>query len=556
MGKLKYGILLICLMLTGSACQSAAPEPLLSITVDQVQEQHPSTPFPTGTDMASATSTSNFQTNVTRTATPTDLVEPTALPGPASATATVTAQPGAAGLGDPYDPLLGNGGYDAQHYTLDLTVDVDANTISGTVTMQALATQDLSTFNLDFIGFDISHVTLDGNPADYRRAVDHSRELTVLLPEPVRSGELFTATVSYSGEPTPFDTESTSFSIGWIHYEGGIFVASEPDGAASWYPVNDHPSDKATYTFLITVPEPYVVAANGRLQAVVDRGETNTYHWEAHDPVASYLVTVNIAEYVLQTGEGPNGLPIRNYFPPNLAQDAAHDFERTAEMIRFFNGLFGPFPFEAYGVAVIGEVPFALETQTLSVFSSATVTGKREAETIVAHELAHQWFGDSVSPALWEDIWLNEGFATYAQELWIEHTEGSQAFEEDIRSLYNIVSGGLWDDLSPTERRARMAEEFPPPGAPSPAKLFNRSVYFRGALTLHALRLRVGDPVFFGILSMYHDRYRYGVATTADFVAIAQEVSGQELDALFQGWLYDEQVPDIPEMGLTAPPLD
>ncbi len=492
-----------------------------------------------------------------------------------------TPRPGADGLGDPYNPRLGNGGYDAQHYTLDLWVDVASNTISGTVTMDAVATQDLSAFNLDFVGLDVGQVLVNGVPAKYEREPapqqtvtmtirprqpessfqppptlsEKGRELTVFPSEPLRSGEVFSAAVSYSGSPQPFRSKAVPFPMGWTHYEDSIFVASEPDAAASWYPVNDHPLDKATYTFEITVPEPYVVAANGLLQEVIDNGETNTYVWEASDPLASYLVTVNVADYVIQSEEGPDGLPIRNFFPPELAKHAAYDFGRTAEMIELFSELFGPYPFEAYGVALIGDVPFALETQTLSVFGSGVVSGQRLAEEVVAHELAHQWFGDSVSPARWGDIWLNEGFAGYAQLLWLEHAEGRGAFEERIRDLYDTVSGRIWQDMPRESVREKLSELFPPPGAPPADDLFNAGVYDRGALTLHALRSRAGDEVFFDILRTYHDRYRYGTATTADFIAVAEKVSGQDLGAFFEGWLYEQAVPDIPEMGLTAPDL-
>jgi aminopeptidase N len=236
-----------------------------------------------------------------------------------------------------------------------------------------------------------------------------------------------------------------------------------------------------------------------------------------------------------------------------LAEDAAYDFGQTAEMIEFFSESFGPYPFEAYGVAVIADVPFALETQTLSIFSALAVSGQRDAERVVAHELAHQWFGDSVSPARWGDIWLNEGFATYGDMLWLEHTQGSEALDARVRAHYDAVSGSAWKDRPPEEVRERLAERYPPPGTPPVDDLFNRSVYERGALTLHALRLRVGDEVFFDILRTYHHRFRYATATTADFIAVAAELSAQELDEFFHEWLYEQGVPDIPEMGLTAP---
>ena len=437
------------------------------------------------------------------------------------------ARPGAPGLGDPYYAGLGNGGYDALHYTLDLNVDVVTNVISGTAMIEARATQTLPAFNLDFADLAISRVLINDEAAAYSR---QARELTLVPVEPLPEGETFTVTIAYRGAPEPIRSAAIFFQLGWNHTAEGIYVASEPDGAASWYPVNDHPLDKATYTFRVTVPEPYVVAANGLLQETVDNGETTTYLWVASDPTASYLVTVNIAEYVIQTETGPNGLPIRNFFPPELAAKAAIDFGPTSDMIAFYSELFGPYPFEAYGVAIV-DFPAALETQTLSIFGSHHVSGAGRSEAVVAHELAHQWFGDSVSPAGWQDIWLNEGFATYAEWLWLEHTHGSEVFANTIRRQYASFRQG----------------EAPPPGLPPADDLFNGSVYFRGGLTLHALRLRAGDEAFFDIMRTYHGRYRHSNASTADFVAVAEEISDQDLAEFFDGWLYQPDIPDLPE---------
>ena len=434
--------------------------------------------------------------------------------------------PGSDSLGDPYYPHLGNGGYDALHYTVDLVVDVESNTVDGIATINIQATQNLSAFNLDFSGFEISEVLVGDEVVDYER---QGSELTITPIVPLLEGDLFTVKVAYSGKPNPVRSEAIPVRMGWIHSDAGIYVASEPDGAASWYPVNDHPLDKATYTLRITVPEPYVVAANGLLIDEVEKGDTTTYVWEASDPMASYLTTVNIAEYVMQTDEGPNGLPIRNFFPPELAEDAAFDFGRTPEMIEFFSEIFGPYPFEAYGVAIV-DFPAALETQTLSIFGYRHVSGSRDSEAVVAHELAHQWFGDSVSVATWQDIWLNEGFATYAEWLWLEHLEGSDVLDSYVGRVYGFVSD----------------REMLPPGNPPPGNLFNGSVYVRGALTLHALRLTVGDETFFEILRTYHKRYRYGNASTSDFIAIAEELSEQELDELFESWLYEQALPELP----------
>jgi aminopeptidase N len=347
----------------------------------------------------------------------------------------------------------------------------------------------------------------------------------------LRTGALFTVAVSYEGTPEPILSPAVSIPLGWQQATGGTYVVSEPAGAEAWYPVNDHPCDKATYTFRVTVPKPYMAAANGQLQATQDNGSTTTYTWEARDPIASYLVTVDIGDFVQQTAQGPDGLPIRNIFPRTLAGQAERTFAPQSDMIAFFNSRFGPYPFEAYGVVVIdADLGYALETQTLALFGRDLATRGSGSESEVAHELAHQWFGDSVSVKSWQDIWLSEGFAGYAQALWIEHTQGSAAYDTDIQSMYRTVRGG----------------GFPPPGSPPATDLFNSGVYLRGALTLHALRKTVSDEVFFRSLQTYTSRYRYGNASTGDFRAVAEEVSGQNLEALFQAWLYDPAVPPLP----------
>ncbi len=459
----------------------------------------------------------------------------------ALAATAAAAEPGSDGIGDLFFPQLGNSGYDAQHYHLQLVWDEPSNTLAGTVTMQAEARVDLSAFNLDFHGFEISQIQVNGQPAAFRR---DGRELTIEPAAPLRAGERFSAAVTYRGAP---DNRGPAcydvFACGWMRYDGGVYVASEPDGAALWYPVNDHPLDKAAYTFEITVPAPLVVAANGLLTAIRASGDTITYIWETAHPIASYLVTVNVGDFVTQTQDGPGGLPIRNYFPADIAETAAITFGKTADMIAFFADRFGPYPFEAYGVVVADtRLGFALETQTLSLFGRDAALGLSHSENVVAHELAHQWFGNSVSPAQWRDIWLNEGFATYAAALWLEHTRGRRALDEYMAGIYLPLANPIL-----------VAGQFSPPGSPPPDSLFNGGVYLRGAWTLHALRLKIGDEAFFDTLRAYYDRHRYGNATTGDFIAVAEATSGFDLADFFDGWLYAEQVPAVPEMGLKPP---
>lgn len=446
----------------------------------------------------------------------------------------VSYSPGAEGIGDPYYPQLGNGGYDALHYTLELSIDPKNNTLSGDCTIEAQATQPLSAFNLDFSGLTIEKVTINGKAAKYRR---EEGELIITPARPIDNGDVFTVNTTYNGTPKRTLSLGMLWPSGWFHNDDNeVFVSSEISSSDNWYPVNDHPLDKASYSFRITVPKPYVVAANGLLQEEVDNGDTVTYVWEAAEPMASYTAAVSIDEYVIETEQGPDGILIRNYLPVNFPETSKVNIHQTADMLAFFGERFGPYPFDAYGIVIVDfprDTPFftlAMETQTLSQH------GEEEdalSEYIIAHELAHQWFGDSVSLKNWQDIWLKEGAATYAEWLWLEHKEGRDALDAKVRRVYPMEA------FSPN-----------PPGNPLSTNLYTSTIFDRGAMTFHALRLRVGDEVFFQILRTYTERYRYGNASTAEFIAVAEEVSEQDLTEFFDAWLYARKIPAIPEMGL------
>ncbi|HUF38092.1 MAG TPA: M1 family metallopeptidase [Anaerolineales bacterium] len=552
---------------------------------------------------------------------------PTATPIPTQTPLPLTPADGAAGIGDPYFPEMGNGGYDVTKYTLELVVDPAGRQVEAIVTIEAVSLHDLSAFNLDFAGPDIVSLLVNGKAADHSR---EGGELKITPAEPIPSGAHFVTEVEYAGDPAA----STEGSVvaresSWIWYGDGSFVAGEPAGASGWYPVNEHPLDKALYEIIVVVPEPYMVAANGVLIQTTSIDGTSTFHWISDDPIAPYLVTVNIAEFDLIMEVTPEGVTIRNYFAEGVSGNTRAQFDVQAEMLAFFIDRFGPYPYDAYGVVVHDlNLGFALETQTLSVFGSSFVN-----ETVISHELAHQWFGNSVSLSGWDDIWLNEGFATYASLLWAEHVYGAFTLEREIERMYAaiapgmpvytvsrleliealsglplegvvidrtlagealtvLLSGALTDEqiepllaehpetfdravilelieAAPFTDVAVSAEKidaflalldlsefssgtgpYPPPGDPGPDNLFSGSVYQRGALTLHALRLAVGDEDFNRILQIYVERFAHANTTTADFIAIAEEVSGMDLDAFFDAWLYESDLPDIPEMGL------
>ena len=474
----------------------------------------------------------------------------------------MTGQPGAAGIGDSYYADLGNGGYDARHYTLDLTTGKPGGPITATVTLAAEATQDLSAFNLDFRGFEISAVSVNGEAASYQR---DGGELTIALPQPLAAGTPFTGTIAYSGIPEPVASRTDlPFKLGWLTGKDASFVISEPDAASSWYPVNDHPRDKATYTFRVTVPKPYMAVANGILKGTTEQADSTTYLWEASDPMASYLVTIAIGEFEVRETPGPNGLTLRTYYPEAAAERVAAAFDTHADALGYFGEIFGPYPFESYGIIIVdADFGGALETQTLPIYGLDYLWQSADIESTAVEELAHQWFGDSVSPANWQDVWLNEGFGVYATWLWDEHTGGSKTLDAKVREEYAALTlQGLLPGLKqmgaditgvPDDKIEQLfaLSALPPPAVPPEDDLFNRGVYHRGALALHALRLRVGDEAFFKILREYYDQHKYATASTEDFIATAEKISGISLAEFFDPWLYDEKaVPDIPEMKL------
>lgn len=453
--------------------------------------------------------------------------KPTADPVPTStenAGELLVGSPGSSGVGDPFYPLLGNGGFDVQHYTIDLDVDVDSGAINGSMLMDARALQDLSMFNLDMQGLEIYTTVVDGKPAEWTRS---GSELTIQPVESIGNGNSFTTKVEYGGLPELIEDPGVPFlPLGWQPQTDGFFAVSEPSGSMNWYPVNNHPTDKASYTFRITTPDPYMAVANGILIETIEGDGETTYVWQANDPTASYLVTAHIGRYEVESELGPDGVPIRNYFFEGTPEDVKSDFDATAEMMAFMNDLIAPYPFEVYGVVLLDHpTSWALETQTLSTFSPGFTS-----EGVVFHELMHQWFGNSVSPATWQDIWMNEGFATYFTQLWGEHNNGVKWLDTTMNQMYD----------------AMVARETPAPIPETVEQMFSSASYSRGAWTLHALRRTVGDELFFDILRQYYERYQYGTASTQDFIEVAAEIGGTEAVEVLTAWLYEPAVPPRP----------
>lgn len=432
---------------------------------------------------------------------------------------------GSAGVGDPYFPGLGNGGYDVESYDIDLDWQAATGSIEATTTIDLTATEDLSSLNLDLHGLDVGQVIVDGEASRFSR---DGRELTIELPAPLGTGTATRIVVDYAGRPVPIRLGTDVFRVGW-HTDGpDAYVVSEPAGAATWFPSNDHPTDKATFRFEVTVDEGTEVIANGLLRSSETVDGRTTWVYESSDLMATYLASVVIGDLAFDESVTPSGVVVRNAAPVRLAEEAERDFAATGEMLTVFEDWFGPYPFEVYGHVVVDEdLGFALENQTLSLFGSDLVTGAGAIDRFVAHELAHQWVGNAVSPASWRDIWLNEGFATYAEWIW-EQESGGATIAESARATHPRADFGV------------------PPGEPGPAELFHPTVYLRGGLVLHALSVEIGEDAFRSLLREWFARHDDTAASTDDLLALAEEVSGQELDGLFDAWVYGEELPGLP----------
>jgi aminopeptidase N len=431
---------------------------------------------------------------------------------------------GAPGVGDPFFPNAGNGGIDVQDYSLVLAYDPATRNLSGTATLRIRATQSLSRFDLDLRGFDLGVVTVDRAPATVAR---DGQELIITPQRVVQKGSVFTVVVPYSGVPvTVIDPDESS--EGWVYTPDGAVVVNEPQGSPGWYPANDTPQDKATFTIEMTVPAGLTAVGNGSLVSQRTRAGKTTFVWRERFPMATYLTTITVGKFNVRTGRTPSGIPIYIAVDPTLGTRADAVLNQLPAMMTFLEKTYGRYPFETVG-AIVDNAPdlgYALESQTKPVYDSPP------DELTLLHELAHQWYGDAVTLKTWPDIWLAEGFAAWSELYWTERTGGptaAQAFRELAATPASNTA--FWN---------------PPPGNPgTAAQLFDGTIYNRGAMTLQALREKIGDRAFFTVLRTWYSDNKYGSVTTPQFIALAERVSRQDLREFFDQWLFRPGKPSI-----------
>ncbi|MBW0011514.1 MAG: M1 family metallopeptidase, partial [Pseudonocardiales bacterium] len=440
----------------------------------------------------------------------------------------------AASIGDPYFPQAGDGGYDVTGYDIQVRYDPPTDRLEGHTTITAQATESLSRFDLD-LRLPASAVTVDDQPAAIHQ---DAGKLEITPAAPVQAGTPMTVRVDYAGVPSGVP-EEPGMPSPWVRTPEGAVAVGEPEIAAWWYPCNDHPSDKATFMITATVPASLQVISNGALLGGPEPAGPGLarWRWQESEPMATYLAFIAIGNYDIVRRDTRFGLYLAAYdrgLDPQVAQAARASVEQTPQVLEFLSGIFGPYPFRQLG-GVVPDAPslgFSLEDQTRPVYSPTFFASGQDV-TVVVHELAHQWFGDSVSVRHWSDIWLNEGFATYAQWLYSERTGGPSAAQTAAQDY----------DRHPADDAFWRI----PPGAPGgAAEVLNNAVYLRGAMALQALRTAVGDQNFFASLRAWATERAGGNGSVQDFLALVKHVSGKDIDDVAQTWLFTPARPPTP----------
>jgi len=416
------------------------------------------------------------------------------------------------------------GQYDVTYYDIGLDIDPDLQVISGSVKMVAEVVQGpIAHIEVDFLdNMSVNLVTIEETQATF----DHQNDLLDIdLGRSYSTGESVEAVIAYNGNPEA----SGLGAFGFDDYAGKpmIWSLSEPFGARNWWPCKDQPSDKAdSVDIRVTVPKGLIVASNGALRSVTNHEETDTYWWHEGYPIATYLVSVAIHEYYTYSDyykySPTDSMEIKFFVFPDHVNDLRENYAKTKNMIAVYSDLFGPYPFirEKYGHAefVWGG---GMEHQTCTSLGGWS-------ESLIAHELAHMWWGDMITCHDFHHIWLNEGFATYSEALYWEHSEGKEAYFEDMKNNEYFGDGTIYvPDLTDVWR------------------IFHGGLsYAKGSWVLHMLRHVVGDSTFFDILKVYYaSPYQHGSLTTEDFQAICESVSGMDLGPFFQQWIYGEYYP-------------
>ncbi|MFF0219585.1 M1 family metallopeptidase [Streptomyces vinaceus] len=449
--------------------------------------------------------------------------------------AAVLPPPEPLGIGDTLFPQLGNPGYDVLSYDLSFTYKDNKSPLDAVTVIDARALEPLERINLDFTHGKVAAARVNGEPAGFESA---GEDLVLTPARPVAANVPLHIEIRHTSDPRGISDG------GWVPTEDGLAMANQADAAHRVFPCNDHPADKAYFTFRITAPAGLTAVANGvpgALPAPRAAGAT-TWTYRTLHPMATELAQVSIGDSAVVAADGPHGLPLRSVVPAADRKRLEPWLQKTAGHVRWMEARVGAYPFENYGVLIAkAKTGFELETQTLSLFENGLFSGAGYpawyVEAVMVHELAHQWFGDSVTPRTWSDLWLNEGHATWYEALYADGL-GKYSMERRMREAY--------------QRSDQWRAAGGPPAAPKAAApgekigLFRPVVYDGAALILYALRQEIGEKAFDRVERRWVAEHKDATAGTDDFVRLASDVAGRDLTAFLKPWLYGKTTPAMP----------
>lgn len=419
-------------------------------------------------------------------------------------------------------------GFDILSYDIHIKFNIPDRSIRASTTLTVALLDSLDTLFIDFSHLlEIDSLFVDNNPVEIISTNDSIR---IPLGGIYGQGDTITVRVDYHGSPR------FGYLVRQNPYAQNVYFSfSEPNDAYGWFPCHNVPYDKAIFCLTADVPLGYLVAGNGviTLDSVDVSGGRRIVRWEENYPMAPYLFSVAIYPYVLLIDTTEGGIPVHFYMYPEDTSKFVSDWAETPRMIEVFSLLFGPYPFEKYGMA---EAPImggwgAMEHQTCTTYGDRLVDGSGRFKDVVAHELSHMWWGDMVTCGTWKDLWLNEGFATYSEALYIEQTQSFSAFRDYVAQLKMA-----YFSQEPREGRFPIYD---------PEYLWGVTVYNKAACVLDMLRYELGDSIFFEALREYGNEFKYSYAVTEDFRNVCERVSGRSLEWFFQQWIYSPGYPEL-----------
>ncbi len=418
-------------------------------------------------------------------------------------------------------------GFDVQKYEITLAINDVQQSVNGNVLATVIATEALSSIQYELNDLTVSQVKVNGTPT----AFTHTNGI-INIPLNIASGQQFTTQVFYSGNPQP---SQDIYRVGMLFRNNGVFTLSVPDAARQWWPCYDHPWDKALVDLHITMRSDWKVAANGLRDSIVDNGNgTSTTHWLGQHPMTTYLVCVTAGPYV-EFPQTAGDIPILNFVTQGQYNNALIDLANLPDMILYFSEVFGDYPFEKYGNATVNMSTFgAMEHQTMTTLGNYIINGTGSQQLVVAHELAHQWFGNAVSFLTYKDVWLSEGFATYSEHLWVDKLLGWQEACDYVATSYHQYYKSWENSNGP---QVIYDPDF--------NRYYTPTVYEKAASVLHMLRLKMGNQAFFELLQTWFETYKHQNAVTSEFKAMAEQISGQDLGQFFDQWIFGSGIPSV-----------